>query len=261
MNIPMVCISLERRPDRWADFKQQTDAAGMTVTRLPAVDAKEFDAVTHPAVSLLTAHNIKHKMRRSVYEIDTPGAVGCTLSHIKAWEYLVNSPAQALVIFEDDADIPLDFNARLTHLMNELPSDWDVITFYNTRFSTSYGCSADPATAPFYGCTGLMGSHAYMVSRRGAQRLLARARPIELHVDAYIAFMSRMGHAKLQWHPVLQIAQKAEDSDIAHGLTRILNVPTDMDKSWTTALDATSVVGLVIFSAVAGGIVSRVLMK
>ena len=203
--IQMLCISLDRRPDRWAAFKNSSEFAGVTVTRLPAVDAKEFDAVNHPSVSLLTAHNIKHKSRRAHYEIDTAGAVGASLSHIKAWEALVNSNAPALIVFEDDITIPVDFRRRLQQLVSELPESWDVITFYNTIYVAGRGCKADPATAPLYSCTGLMGAHAYMVSRQGAQRLLARAYPIELHVDAYIAFMGRMGYAKLQWNPCMQI--------------------------------------------------------
>jgi hypothetical protein len=100
-----------------------------------------------------------------------------------------------------------------------------------------------------------------MVSRRGAQRLLARAYPIELHVDAYIAFMARMGNIKMLWNPAMQIEQPFDNSDIAHGNTRILNIPTDMDKFWITALDAPSVLGLVAIVAVAGGIVSLAMAR
>ena len=257
----MLCISLDRRPDRWATFKRDADAAGINVMRLPAVDAKEFDAVTHPSVLLLTAHNIKNKVRRAHYEIDTGGAVGASLSHIKAWNYLKNGSAPALIIFEDDAQIPLDFQERLTRLVTELPADWDFITFYNTVFLTNRGCAPDPTAAPLQSCTGLMGAHAYMISRRGAERLLARAYPIELHVDAYIAFMARLGHIRMLWNPCMQVEQPYDNSDIAHGNTRILHVPTDMDKSWVSALDAPSVLGLVAFAAVAGGIVSLALSR
>jgi len=257
--IPMVGISLARRPDRWAIFSDHASAADINVVHLPAVDAKEFDAVTHPAVSLLTAHNIKHKVRRAHYEIDTAGAVGCTLSHIKAWNYLLNSNARALVVFEDDAIIPPDFKARFARVVAELPAEWDVLTFYNTEFLSGRGCKPDPKTAPLESCTGLMGSHAYLVSRRGAQCLLARAYPIELHVDAYIAFMARLGHISMLWNPCMQVEQNYDSSDIAHGSTRILNVPTDMEKKWVSSLDAPSLLGLVAFAAIAGGIVSMAL--
>jgi hypothetical protein len=59
----------------------------------------------------------------------------------------------------------------------------------------------------------------------------------------------------------MQVEQPYDNSDIAHGNTRILHVPTDMDKSWVSALDAQSVLGLVAFAAVAGGIVTLALGK
>ena len=255
-NIPMVCISLDRRPDRWTKFKEGAEAADVNVLRLPAVDAKEFDAVNHSAISLLTAHNIKFKVRRAHYEIDTGGAVGASLSHIKAWNYLMNGTAPALIVFEDDALIPTDFRERLAQVVDELPASWDVITFYNTEYLASRGCKPDSAVAPLESCTGLMGAHAYMVSRRGAQRLLARAYPIELHVDAYLAFMARLGYIQMLWNPAMQVHQPFNDSDIAHGNTQILSVPTDMDKSWVSALDAQSAMSLIVMAAVAGGIIS-----
>jgi GR25 family glycosyltransferase involved in LPS biosynthesis len=260
-NIPMVCISLDRRPDRWAKFKAGADAAGVHVRRLSAVDAKEFDAVNHSAISLLTAHNIKFGVRRAHYEIDTGGAVGASLSHIKAWNYLINGTAPALIVFEDDAIIPPDFEPRLEQVVAELPAEWDIITFYNTQFGNGSGCEPDPKVAPLQSCTGQMGAHAYMISRRGAQRMLARAYPIEIHVDAYMAFMARMGYIQMLWNPAMQVEQPFDDSDIAHGNTRILNIPTDMDKSWVTALDAPSVIGLIAMAAVVGGIVTAAVKR
>lgn len=260
-NIPMLCISLDRRPDRWAKFKAGADAAGVHVQRLSAVDAKEFDAVNHSAISLLTAHNIKFGVRRAHYEIDTGGAVGATLSHIKAWNYLINGTAPALIVFEDDAILPPDYESRLHQVVAELPAEWDIITFYNTQFGNGRGCEPDPKVAPLQTCTGQMGAHAYMISRRGAQRMLARAYPIEIHVDAYMAFMARMGYIQMLWNPDMQVEQPFDDSDIAHGNTRILNIPTDMDKSWVTALDAPSVIGLVIMSAVVGGIITAAVKR
>jgi hypothetical protein len=59
----------------------------------------------------------------------------------------------------------------------------------------------------------------------------------------------------------MQVEQNYDSSDIAHGSSRILNVPTDMDKSWVSALDAPSLMGLVVVAAVAGGIISLALGK
>jgi len=257
-DIPIVVISLDRRPDRWAIFTQKAQAAGIypKAQRLSAVDAKEFVAHEHPAITLLTAHNIKNGVRRAYHEIDRPGAVGASLSHFKAWEFLRNSTAPALIIFEDDSTVPVDFKAHMTTLLAELPAEWDIVTFYNTPYEGGLsGCTAILA-GNWSSCTSLMGAHAYMVSRRGAQRLLARAYPIEMHVDAYMAFMARMGHVVMLWNPVLQVPPDALDSDINHGEMNILSVPTNMEKHGIVALDVTSVVGMMAMAAVVGGLVA-----
>jgi hypothetical protein len=101
-----------------------------------------------------------------------------------------------------------------------------------------------------------MGTYGYMVSRRGAERLLSRAYPIEMHVDAYMAYMSSMGHLDMIWHPLIDIPGPDKDSDIEHGNPGILGVPTNMDKHGIVALELTSVLGLVAMAAVAGGLIA-----
>jgi glycosyl transferase family 25 len=257
--IPMVCISLDRRKDRWDRFQLMAKAAGVSVERLPAVDARGFGAAPHqhPAISLTTAHNVYYGQRRSHYEIDKAGAIGCSLSHFAAWNKLRSSGAPAIVVFEDDAVIPKDFGARFATMVAQLPAEWDVVTFTNTRFSNNTrGCKPLRNGTQWESCTSLMGAHGYMVSRRGAERLLAKAYPIELHVDAYLAFMSRLEHIKMLWHPLIEVHQGDQGSDINHGAQGILDIPTDMERAGVMVLDAKSVVGVMAMSAVVGGLIA-----
>ena len=263
-DVQMVCISLDRRPDRWAAFKATADAAGLPVQRLSAVDARSFGEQIYemPGLSLLTAHNVRERTRRSHYEIDAPGAIGASLSHFKAWKQLLASSAPAIIIFEDDAEVPQGLKTQLQQLMVALPpaangsNGWDVVQFQLTTYGKGVtGCKPrEGLAAPWQYCTGLMGAYAYMVSRRGAERLLARAYPIEMHVDAYMAYMSSMGHAEMIWHPLIDIPGPDKDSDIEHGNTGILNVPTNMDEAGVVALELTSVLGLVAMAGIAGGL-------
>ena len=264
-NCQAVCISLDRRPDRWADFKATADAAGLPVQRLSAVDARGFQepAHHHPSISLLTAHNVLYEQRRSLYEIDVPGAIGASLSHFKAWESLLAAQpsVQALLVFEDDCELPIDFRARLEQMIAVLPEGgWDIVQFQNTRFTGGEtGCepaAADVAPPPWQVCKSLMGAHGYMISRSGAQKMLARAYPIELHVDAYMAFMSRLGYITMLWHPLVDLPSPDKDSDIQHGMGGILNVPTRMERRGAVVLDARELLGLVAMVAVASAAVS-----
>lgn len=265
-DVQMVCISLDRRPDRWAAFKATADAAGLPVQRLSAVDARSFGDQIYemPGLSLLTAHNVRERTRRSHYEIDAPGAIGCSLSHFKVWKQLLSSSAPAIIVFEDDAELPPNLKPQLQQVIAELPfaangsSGWDLVQFQLTTYGKGVtGCSPrEGLQEPWQHCTGLMGTYGYMVSRRGAERLLSRAYPIEMHVDAYMAYMSSMGHLDMIWHPLIDIPGPDKDSDIEHGSLGILGVPSDMDKHGIVALELTSVLGLVIMAGIAGGLLS-----
>lgn len=257
-DVPMVCISLERRPERWAAFEERAVGAGLHVTKLPAVDAKSFggDAYKHPDISVLTAHNIYYGVRRSHYEIDAAGAIGCSLSHFKAWRQLLSSSAPAMIIFEDDSPVPADLKARIEALMTVLPANWDIIQFQRTEFSNGASCKPIPGEEPWHICLGLMGSYAYMISRRGAQRMLEKAYPIELHMDAYMAFMSRVGAVRMLWHPSINIPQPEGDSDIAHGSQGILQMPTQMELDGYVGMETKSLFGLLAMAAVAGAMLS-----
>lgn len=258
-NVPMICISLDRRPDRWEKFQKGAAAAGVKVDRLSAVDAKGFDAEKHPAVGLVTAHNIRFKTRRGHHEIDRAGAVGCSLSHFAAWERLRRSVDPALIIFEDDAVIPMDFKERLQELLDQIPADWDVVNFQ--KIKTAKG--ERPACFPWVGggpwevCDSMMGAHGYMISQRGAEKLLERAYPIEVHVDAYMAYMVRLGHIMMFYNPIMNIDQDVEDgSDINHGESSILDLPDDMDKRGIHALNTQEIVALTAMAALVGGAVA-----
>lgn len=256
---PAYCISLDRRPDRWATFKATADAAGLPVQRFSAVDAKAFGSEIHrhPKISLLTAHNLYRKTRRSHYEIDAPGAIGASLSHFGIWEKLLASGESAYLVFEDDCDIPADFVERLEKVMKTLPPSWDLVQFQRTQFTYgSNGCVPLDDQKPWQVCTSLMGAYAYMISRAGAEKLLARAYPIELHVDAYMAFMCRMGYVQMLWHPLIDIPFPEKDSDITHGSQDILGLPTDLAGYGIVALDTKSLIGLMSMAAVVGGLVS-----
>lgn len=256
-DIPAVCISLERRPDRWAAFQQYAQAANLEVQRLLAVDAKAFDAVSHPAVSVGTAHNIKFKTRRGHHEIDAPGAVGASLSHFKAWEMARDGGAPAILVFEDDAPIIPDFKPRLARVLANLPVQWDIIQFQLTDWGNGVtGCKPIPGAEPWQDCTALMGAYAYMISRDGARKMLERAYPIEVHVDAYMAYMARLGHIKMLWHPLIDIPGPDNGSDISHGVQAILNVPTNMAKHGVVALPVRGVVGAMTMAAIVGGLLA-----
>ena len=259
-DVPMVCISLDRRMDRWEKIRESAAAARLRVQRFSAVDARDFEGggIRHPDISVLTAHNIKYKKRRSHYEIDKVGAVGASLSHFACWRALLASSAPAMIVFEDDIELPRDLRDRLAVMMRELPADWDMIQFHRTEFAGgTYDCEPIKEGGKWQACESLMGAFAYMISREGARRLLEKAYPIELHVDAYMAFMARLGYIRMLWHPMLEIKHlDSSDSDIEHGGAEIMGLPANPSEHGMSVLDNWEIFGLVLMAGVAGGLVT-----
>jgi GR25 family glycosyltransferase involved in LPS biosynthesis len=234
-------------------------AAGIqNIQHLPAVDAKEFTVAAdkHPSISILTAHNIQYNVRRSHYEIDHAGGIGCSLSHINAWKECRQTQSKAIIIFEDDAMIPPNFLTILNSLLLILPPDWDMVTLTEDPSCTNTNKSNQTNQKELYSCTGLTGSHAYMLSAKGAEILLSRAFPIELHVDAYMAFMARTGYIEMLWYPAINIKQPFDDSDIFHGRRQILNVPTNLEQTNTLVIQLQTVLSLMILAGITGGLIS-----
>jgi len=255
--VNIICISLAKRPDRWNRISREAKEAGITMSRVDAVDASTFVAHQHPAVTLATAHNIYFKTRRSNYEIDAAGAVGCSLSHFKVWEELIKSDPsiKATLVFEDDSSVPAGLKEKLVRVLNAAPPDWDVLQLQRTKFAGgATGCKPIKGEDEWQLCTSLMGTHAYIVSRKGAKALLEKAYPIELHVDAYMAYMARMEYIRMIWHPLIDIQPREESgSNIAHGNGRICAVPTNMDEADMVALTVPTIVGIMALAGIVGG--------
>jgi len=249
-------------------FQTNARAGGIgdKVVRWSAVDAKKLDLenLGPEKISLAVLHNIRLRTRRSPYEIDHAGAIGCSLSHIAVWQRIVDSAVPMAVVFEDDCSIPVGFAKALATVVADLPAsgDWDVVNFHKTDYDNSgRGCTPlKGADEPWWKCDSLTGSHGYLISRRGAQRLLRRALPIEIHIDAYIAYMSRVGIIRFLWHPALNCQQSGSSSDIMHGNHSVLNLPTEYTKKGLTVLPENQMVAFIGLGVLAGGIGAAALL-
>ena len=102
-----VCINLDRRPDRWEAFQRSCTMPG--VERFPAIDGR--------------------MARPPAWWKQGGGAWGCMLSHIRILEQALmdgmDQRGEVLLVFEDDALFPDDFEERTTRFLEAVPHDWD----------------------------------------------------------------------------------------------------------------------------------------
>ncbi|NRG17635.1 glycosyltransferase family 25 protein [Rhizobiales bacterium] len=159
-------INLDRRRDRLDRMSRQFAAAGISALRWPA---KDGNSLSREERSLFDKTNLG------------PSQIGCFLSHVAIWKWLLASNENAVAVFEDD----LAISTRLKHLLEDdswLAPDAEIIRLETAlrqtrltgiRPSGIKGFSIGRLRKRAYGTGG------YIVTRRGAERLLGGyCRPI-----------------------------------------------------------------------------------
>jgi len=120
-----------------------------------------------------------------------PGAFGCYLSHARYWRFMLSAGVEFAFIIEDDVVPKLD--ASFDFDVNSFPSDFDFITFNEAPYrwfkklgeleknesqagKKYYSLSDVLVNLIKYGCfekkVPALGTYGYLVSRRGAVKLL-----------------------------------------------------------------------------------------
>ena len=227
-SIPAVCITLERRSDRWQRFQDQPGLPA--VKRFLGVDGKTIDIDTDDRITTLTKRNIKTKTRRSHEELDSVGGVGCALSHIAVWQWMVDHNQEMCIVFEDDAVVPDDFKEKANQIIKDSmvlknPKQWDMWLLG--------GGWEDMSRIPNETKVVRVGAfvlfHAYVLTLSAAKHLLKHAYPIHCHIDmwtsihAYLTDMRIVGAKEL----VLQQNQKVKTDIQSEDGCAICNVPAE----------------------------------
>jgi|688.fasta_scaffold28933_3 GR25 family glycosyltransferase involved in LPS biosynthesis len=104
----IVCLNLDRRPDRRLRAWEQFSREELSVERLSAPDAAEMSRVSS---------------RR--YEKAGPRA--CAVAHRMAWREARKRGAPAVLVFEDDVILTDGFRRKLELWLASVPHDWRIL--------------------------------------------------------------------------------------------------------------------------------------
>lgn len=207
-SIPAKCITLERRPDRWRRFQGQPGIMGLDLRRFNAVDGKTIDVKSDNRIALSTKRNIIKKYRRSHEELDSVGGIGCALSHIALWQWMVDTNQEILLVFEDDAKVPDNFIKKANDCIKDSkllqnPDQWDIWLLGGSMADLSK--IPDESKAVRVGAFYLL--HAYVITKHAAERLLKEVYPIHCHIDIWISIFSRVHDLRMVTCKELNIEQ------------------------------------------------------
>ena len=139
----------------------------------------------HPyiQVNLSSLYDLRNGRKRH-REISSKGALGCYLSHITLWNKLINSINEYMLIFEDDVE-PLvkDANVIINNIIKE-KNDFDILLLgYTLKDNNIISVSEN-----LNKCMLFFGLHSYIITKKGAEKLLKHALPIDMQLDSYIPY-------------------------------------------------------------------------
>jgi len=188
---PVWVVNLDKSVGRWAKCGEEFGKQDIKAERFPATLGKA-----------MTDEELKEKVTFGGRYFCTPGMIGCFMSHLRIWEKVETEKLPAVVVLEDDVILYPNFSERIQALIQDLPDDWDVCLL------GAVGCIATEREAFFMKLYGLVtgggrpspgktrgisehvyvpyrpaGTHAYLISQRGAGKLARLCPRARYHVD------------------------------------------------------------------------------
>jgi len=245
------CINLKFRTDRWRKFTSQAEVKVLqsqySFERFEAIVGKEIDIENDDRISIRTRRNIIDGTRRDHEEIDTPGGIGCYLSHATIWKNMLDREEEYAMIFEDDAILPPNFVYHFQSALYDfdlLPQKPDIWYFahptswyYESKGRplphTIFENQIGPWTTSY--CSVFTG---YLLSKNGAKQLLASAYPIFMQVDLYSCLVGDLNKIYSVHHKNINIKQDLTLLTDIQGVNRckICNIPTSGNSNSTIVI-------------------------
>ena len=261
--IPAFCITLDRRLDRWKRFQDQPGIQGLNVKRFLGVDGKKIDYMNDSRITLLTKRNIATRTRRSQEELDSVGGIGCALSHIAIWQWMVDNNQEICLVFEDDAMVPPDFMEKANTCISKSnimknSKQWDLWTLSHVVEDPTE-IPEEPAASGLFQVGAFALTHGYVITRSTAERFLKDAYPIHCHIDFWMSIYCFYHKMRIVSCKDAQLTQNGSTTDIQNeNGCAICEVPPDFYKThrlvthtdWTISQMSKAVcIGLVAYYA------------
>lgn len=182
IGIPVVFINLASDRQRRERMEAELSRLDLTWERL---DAVRWTALPPAEQSALYSEELN---ARQFHVPLVAGEKGCYASHLKAWRQLLHSPHEAMVVLEDDVRVDERLPSILAAIGRlELP--WDMIKLIGREQEKirSQRELLDGVMLVEYSRVPSL-TAGYVVSRSGAQKLLASRQPFGRPVDVDLRF-------------------------------------------------------------------------
>jgi GR25 family glycosyltransferase involved in LPS biosynthesis len=183
-------INLKKREDRLIKIdKLFKDLGGIfkDYERIEAIDGNTISVKENNDLSFKTKIIFDDPSR--IIDIQVKGTIGCYLSHLKIWEDAQKNNYDNIIIFEDDVSTELTLSEIMEYI-NNIPNDYDLAYMdyfcLNSLTNIEINNYWDKNSVDR-----IVLASAYILSKKGLQKILSRARPIEVAVDYFLSFYTQ----------------------------------------------------------------------
>jgi GR25 family glycosyltransferase involved in LPS biosynthesis len=213
-------INLDIYPEKYKNIKKQLGKNDIYPERYSAVYGKDLDKkfineITDPSVTYTI------RTERSLdSQFQSINGVGCYLSHVNLWKMLIQDDKNdTYLIFEDDCYIDEHSMKNVNKFLEQFNRskekniEWDFIFLgFSKPLATEKDLKISDNLYQIKCQT--FGTHAYIINRNGAKKLLKNAFPIVHQVDSYISYMASDRDLKAYRPNTSLLNQKNDKSSI-----------------------------------------------
>ena len=162
LSAPAFVIHLPRSTERGKFFKKNIPEAGFTDMRIfEGVDGRDANARAD-AILQFGFPPIDLEM--------SYGMIGCNFSHLKVLKHIIDNDIPLATVFEDDVHFHPEWKTLSEKYWKLTPPDFDMLYIGNGLDSCR--ASSDPSTIQEITTEGAWCTHAYVVTRAGAEKVM-----------------------------------------------------------------------------------------
>lgn len=175
-------VNLDREPKKKAYITKECERFGLNYEIYRAVDGHS-----------LSEDFLKKNVLDYGNNFLTKGEIGCTLSHIRIYEKIIQEGLDYALILEDDAVLDDNINPLLAAFESQQNVIREGVYLLTGNFSYVENQCKSIASFNFYPIKQAFGTTGYIVTRQAAKKLVDFLLPVKFVADAFEAFHSIAG--------------------------------------------------------------------
>lgn len=175
-------INLENDKKRFNTIKEQCLKNNLNISRFDAINGKLLNIEDSEIKKRFGNEPLKNEIIKNKFLKRTQ--IGCALSHIKLWEKIINTKDNIILVLEDDAIVPDDFQKKLLDYTNQLPENWDMLICGGNKFQGKI--YSNNLITPIKNKYGNYGTFGYIIKKNTAKKLLENCEFISKSIDYHL---------------------------------------------------------------------------